>query len=155
MWVNVWLLVRLSRIFYQLHNPKTVLMLLHSDKPQRYSKHKNMSLVCLHINVSLKPSGFWYAAECVKRWVLEAWAGCSHKKIVAASAVTAFWNLSSLKTRLFTGNFPENVLFRLKLSNCDYFPKNINNLDLWNSELWGVFKIIAPLFLANRDTVFG
>ncbi|KAI3936964.1 hypothetical protein MKX01_015179 [Papaver californicum] len=34
--------------------------------------------------------------------VLEAWAACSHKKIVAASLVTVFWNLTSVKTRIFT-----------------------------------------------------
>ncbi|OAY34012.1 reticulon-like protein B17 [Manihot esculenta] len=33
--------------------------------------------------------------------VMEAWEACSHKKIVAASAVTAFWNMSSVKTRIF------------------------------------------------------
>ncbi|KAF2283275.1 hypothetical protein GH714_043627 [Hevea brasiliensis] len=33
--------------------------------------------------------------------VMEAWEACSHKKIVAASAVTAFWNMSSIKTRIF------------------------------------------------------
>ncbi|KAE8075974.1 hypothetical protein FH972_014652 [Carpinus fangiana] len=38
----------------------------------------------------------------LKWWVLETWGACSHKKIVAASAVTAFWNLSTLKTRIFT-----------------------------------------------------
>ncbi|GAV74055.1 Reticulon domain-containing protein [Cephalotus follicularis] len=37
-----------------------------------------------------------------RRWVLEAWGACSHKKIVATSAVTAYWNLSSVKTRIFT-----------------------------------------------------
>ncbi|XP_062020155.1 reticulon-like protein B17 [Rosa rugosa] len=41
-------------------------------------------------------------AECLKWWVLEAWGACSHKKIVAASAATAFWNLSTVKTRIFT-----------------------------------------------------
>ncbi|KAL6145090.1 PREDICTED: reticulon-like protein B17 [Fragaria vesca subsp. vesca] len=41
-------------------------------------------------------------AECLKWRVLEAWGACSHKKIVAASAATAFWNLSSVKTRIFT-----------------------------------------------------
>ncbi|KAM3697474.1 hypothetical protein ACB094_06G117300 [Castanea mollissima] len=40
--------------------------------------------------------------ECLKWWVFEAWGACSHKKIVAASAVTAFWNLSTIKTRIFT-----------------------------------------------------
>ncbi|XP_059659810.1 reticulon-like protein B17 [Cornus florida] len=38
--------------------------------------------------------------ECFKWWVLEAWGACSHKKFVAASAVTAFWNLTSIKTRI-------------------------------------------------------
>ncbi|XP_015574015.1 reticulon-like protein B17 isoform X2 [Ricinus communis] len=33
--------------------------------------------------------------------VLDAWEACSHKKIVAASAITAFWNMSSVKTRIF------------------------------------------------------
>ncbi|GMY10197.1 reticulon-like protein B17 [Fagus crenata] len=50
-------------------------------------------------------------AECIKWWVLEAWGACSHKKIVAASAVTAFWNLSSVKTRIFTA-FISLVLLR-------------------------------------------
>ncbi|KAK1569152.1 hypothetical protein Q3G72_033257 [Acer saccharum] len=40
--------------------------------------------------------------ENMKNWVLEAWGGCSHKKFVAASAVMAFWNLSTVKTRIFT-----------------------------------------------------
>ncbi|CAN1230194.1 Reticulon-like protein B17 [Linum perenne] len=34
--------------------------------------------------------------------MLETWGCCSHKKIVTASAVTAFWNLSSVRTRIFT-----------------------------------------------------
>ncbi|KAJ4976273.1 hypothetical protein NE237_001379 [Protea cynaroides] len=34
--------------------------------------------------------------------VWEAWGACSHKKIVAASAAAVFWNLSCLKTRIFT-----------------------------------------------------
>ncbi|XP_011029064.1 PREDICTED: reticulon-like protein B17 isoform X4 [Populus euphratica] len=41
-------------------------------------------------------------AEHLKCRMMEAWRACSHKKMVAASAVTAFWNLSSLKTRIFT-----------------------------------------------------
>lgn len=41
-------------------------------------------------------------AEQMKNRMFEAWGACSHKKIVAASAVTAFWNLSSVKTRIFT-----------------------------------------------------
>lgn len=44
------------------------------------------------------------AVEYAKSWVLEAWGTCSHKKIVAASAVTAFWNMTSIRTRIFAGN---------------------------------------------------
>ncbi|KAJ6958996.1 hypothetical protein D5086_029997 [Populus alba] len=40
--------------------------------------------------------------EHLKCRMMEAWRSCSHKKMVAASAVTAFWNLSSVKTRIFT-----------------------------------------------------
>ncbi|XP_074276093.1 reticulon-like protein B18 [Silene latifolia] len=36
-----------------------------------------------------------------KSKMVEAWRACYHKKIVAASAATVFWNLSSLKTRVF------------------------------------------------------
>ncbi|CAA3028848.1 Hypothetical predicted protein [Olea europaea subsp. europaea] len=39
--------------------------------------------------------------ERLKLWVSETWGACSHKKIVAASAVTAFWNLTSIRTRIF------------------------------------------------------
>ncbi|GJS13294.1 hypothetical protein Tco_0407766, partial [Tanacetum coccineum] len=37
--------------------------------------------------------------EGLKVRILEAWGGCSHKKLVAASAITAFWNLTPIKTR--------------------------------------------------------
>ncbi|KAL0443967.1 UNVERIFIED_CONTAM: Reticulon-like protein B17 [Sesamum latifolium] len=40
-------------------------------------------------------------AEHLKSWALNAWEGCTHKKVVAASAVTAFWNLTSIRTRIF------------------------------------------------------
>lgn len=43
------------------------------------------------------------AADYMKQWTIEAWGACSHKKVFAASAATAFWNLSSVKTRIFTG----------------------------------------------------
>ncbi|KAI3457197.1 hypothetical protein Pfo_013860 [Paulownia fortunei] len=39
--------------------------------------------------------------EYVKTSALGAWGSCTHKKIVAASAVTAFWNLTSIRTRIF------------------------------------------------------
>ncbi|KAE9457672.1 hypothetical protein C3L33_10417, partial [Rhododendron williamsianum] len=49
-----------------------------------------------------KEDGVLYkAVECLKRRVLEAWRACSHKKIVAASIATAFWNLTSIRTRIF------------------------------------------------------
>ncbi|KAG5553587.1 hypothetical protein RHGRI_011468 [Rhododendron griersonianum] len=49
-----------------------------------------------------KEEGVLYkAVECLKRRVLEAWRACSHKKIVAASIATAFWNLTSIRTRIF------------------------------------------------------
>ncbi|XP_071907118.1 reticulon-like protein B17 isoform X2 [Coffea arabica] len=37
----------------------------------------------------------------LQSWMLERWRACSHKKIVAASAVTAFWNLTSIRIRIF------------------------------------------------------
>lgn len=58
--------------------------------------------VCLDM-YKLKQLNSGYAVEYLKWRVLETWGNCSHKKIVAASAVTAFWNLSSVKTRIFTG----------------------------------------------------
>nr|GEW29326.1 reticulon-like protein B17 [Tanacetum cinerariifolium] len=49
--------------------------------------------------------------EGLKVRILEAWGGCSHKKIVAGSAITAFWNLTSIKTRIFAA-FICLVIFR-------------------------------------------
>ncbi|XP_073029106.1 reticulon-like protein B17 [Primulina eburnea] len=39
--------------------------------------------------------------EYMKSWGLETWGACTHKKIVAASFVTAFWNLTAIRTRIF------------------------------------------------------
>ncbi|XP_073315756.1 reticulon-like protein B18 [Primulina huaijiensis] len=41
--------------------------------------------------------------EYMKSWGLETWGACTHKKIVAASFVTAFWNLTAIRTRIFAG----------------------------------------------------
>ncbi|KAJ1384641.1 Reticulon [Sesbania bispinosa] len=41
-------------------------------------------------------------AECLKLRLLDTWNACTHKKIVVASALITFWNLSTLKTRIFT-----------------------------------------------------
>ncbi|XP_052178829.1 reticulon-like protein B17 isoform X1 [Diospyros lotus] len=53
---------------------------------------KLYSCYCVQINSRV---------EGLIRRLLEAWRACSHKKIVAASAVTAFWNLSCIRTRIF------------------------------------------------------
>ncbi|CAA0816212.1 Reticulon-like protein B17 [Striga hermonthica] len=39
--------------------------------------------------------------EYLKTSAMEAWGSCTHKRVVAASAVTAFWNLTSIRTRIF------------------------------------------------------
>ncbi|XP_031502315.1 reticulon-like protein B17 [Nymphaea colorata] len=36
-----------------------------------------------------------------RSWMLEAWTGCGHKRILATSATTIFWNVSSTRTRFF------------------------------------------------------
>ncbi|KAG8386851.1 hypothetical protein BUALT_Bualt03G0192000 [Buddleja alternifolia] len=38
--------------------------------------------------------------ENMKYRAMDAWGACTHKRIVAASAVTAFWNLTSIRTRI-------------------------------------------------------
>ncbi|KAE8646920.1 reticulon-like protein B17 isoform X1 [Cucumis sativus] len=50
---------------------------------------------CYQIQINSK-------VDAVKQWMFEAWEACSHKKVVIGSAATAFWNFSSLKTRIFT-----------------------------------------------------
>ncbi|CAL0323631.1 unnamed protein product [Lupinus luteus] len=49
--------------------------------------------------------------ECMKSWLLDTWCACTHKKKMIAAALVAFWNLSSVKTRIFT-SFILLVLFR-------------------------------------------
>ncbi|XP_043688265.1 reticulon-like protein B18 isoform X1 [Telopea speciosissima] len=49
--------------------------------------------------------------EYLRYCVWDAWGACSHKKIVAASAATVFWNLSSVKTRVLAA-FISVVTFR-------------------------------------------
>ncbi|XP_027343319.1 reticulon-like protein B17 [Abrus precatorius] len=50
-------------------------------------------------------------AECLKLCLLDTWCACTHKKKVIASVLMTFWNLSSIKTRIFTA-FILLVLFR-------------------------------------------
>ncbi|CAN6901057.1 hypothetical protein Bca4012_096373 [Brassica carinata] len=54
--------------------------------------------------------------ERVKTRIGEAWQVCSHKKILAGSAVTAFWNLTSIRTRIFAV-FIILVIFRYRKQN--------------------------------------
>ncbi|CAB79645.1 hypothetical protein [Arabidopsis thaliana] len=54
--------------------------------------------------------------ECAQRRFVEAWGVCTHKKFVAGSAVTAFWNLTSLKTR-FIAVFIIVVVIRYRRQN--------------------------------------
>ncbi|XP_015936290.1 reticulon-like protein B17 [Arachis duranensis] len=44
-------------------------------------------------------------------WLLDIWCTCTHKKKLVVSALMAFWNLSSIKTRIYTA-FMLLVLFR-------------------------------------------
>ncbi|CAH9099223.1 unnamed protein product, partial [Cuscuta epithymum] len=39
--------------------------------------------------------------ECIRCWVMESWCACSHKKIIALSVFSAFWNLTTARTRIF------------------------------------------------------
>ncbi|OIW08353.1 hypothetical protein TanjilG_03029 [Lupinus angustifolius] len=41
-------------------------------------------------------------AERFKLRLLDTWSACTHKKIVVASALVTFWNLSTIRTRFFT-----------------------------------------------------
>ncbi|KAH0744844.1 hypothetical protein KY290_032837 [Solanum tuberosum] len=50
-------------------------------------------------------------AKYLKYRLLETWGGCSHKKMIAASVLTAFWNLTTVRTRIFTA-FICLVIFR-------------------------------------------
>ncbi|GAU27126.1 hypothetical protein TSUD_104350 [Trifolium subterraneum] len=49
--------------------------------------------------------------EGLKLLLLDTWCACTHKKKVMASILLTFWNLSSIKTRIFTA-FMLLVLFR-------------------------------------------
>lgn len=50
-------------------------------------------------------------ANYMKYRLLETWGACSHKKMIAASILTAFWNLTTVRTRIFTA-FICLVIFR-------------------------------------------
>ncbi|KAF3658014.1 DNA-binding family protein [Capsicum annuum] len=50
-------------------------------------------------------------ANYMKNRLLVTWGACSHKKLIAASILTAFWNLTTVRTRIFTA-FICLVIFR-------------------------------------------
>ncbi|KFK40434.1 hypothetical protein AALP_AA3G372800 [Arabis alpina] len=62
--------------------------------------------------------------ERVKTRIGEAWEMCSHKKILAGSAVTAFWNLTSIRTRIFAV-FIILVIFRYRRQNLQLNPEEV------------------------------
>ncbi|VVA99917.1 unnamed protein product [Arabis nemorensis] len=62
--------------------------------------------------------------ERVNTRIGEAWGMCSHKKILAGSAVTAFWNLTSIRTRIFAV-FIILVIFRYRRQNLQLNPEEV------------------------------
>ncbi|XP_010438456.1 PREDICTED: reticulon-like protein B18 [Camelina sativa] len=54
--------------------------------------------------------------ESAQKRIVEAWGICTHKKFLTGSAVTAFWNLTSLKTR-FIAVFIIVVVIRYRRQN--------------------------------------
>lgn len=120
------------RIFYQLYCPKTILLIFCSNRQQRYNQIGLKVQMFFKLTIGLAFDGIvWDSlAEQFKSRVLEAWRACYHKKIVAGSAATAFWNMSSLKTRIFAGE--SSILCYHKIlggSKClSLF--NVNNLHL-------------------------
>ncbi|KAL1203180.1 Reticulon-like protein B18 [Cardamine amara subsp. amara] len=54
--------------------------------------------------------------ENAQKRIVEAWGVCTHKKFVAGSVVTAFWNLTTLKTR-FIAVFIIVVVIRYRRQN--------------------------------------
>ncbi|KAI4322708.1 hypothetical protein L6164_022377 [Bauhinia variegata] len=59
---------------------------------------------CYHAQIN-------HRAQCMQSWLLDTWRACSHKKLAVLSAFIAFWNLSTIKTRIFTA-FISLVIFR-------------------------------------------
>ncbi|CAH8262882.1 unnamed protein product [Arabidopsis lyrata] len=66
--------------------------------------------------------------ERVKTRIGEAWGVCSHKKILAGSVVTAFWNLTSIRTRIFAV-FIILVIFRYRRQNLQLNPEEVEPLE--------------------------
>ncbi|KAL0873082.1 hypothetical protein Bca101_022787 [Brassica carinata] len=79
---------------------------LFSGEPAMTLKHEVKGKGCLLFGV----------VENAQKRIVEAWGICTHKKFVAGSMITAFWNLTSLKIRFFTvtvvSQFPKLILSR-------------------------------------------
>ncbi|CAN8271012.1 unnamed protein product [Cochlearia groenlandica] len=76
---------------------------------------------CYTHQISLK-------VERVKERISEAWGVCSHKKILAGSAVTAFWNLTSIRTRIFAV-FIILVIVRYRRQNLQLKPEEVEPVE--------------------------
>ncbi|KAL1219371.1 Reticulon-like protein B17 [Cardamine amara subsp. amara] len=72
-------------------------------------------------------------AERVKMRIGEAWGACSHKKVLAGSAVTAFWNLTSLRTRIFAV-FIILVVIRYRRQNLQLNPEEVEPVEIEKQE---------------------
>ncbi|KAG4924826.1 hypothetical protein JHK87_050366 [Glycine soja] len=94
--------------------------------------------------------GFYgdHVAEGFKSWLLDTWSACTHKKKVMASALMAFWNLSSIKTRMFTGlilgqkgilNFKEIYFLAGYRQKVIYSVKLVYIIELVVSSLFDIF----------------
>uniref|UniRef100_A0A1J3HL45 Reticulon-like protein n=1 Tax=Noccaea caerulescens TaxID=107243 RepID=A0A1J3HL45_NOCCA len=71
--------------------------------------------------------------ERMKTIIGQAWGMCSHKKILAGSAVTAFWNLTSIRTRLFAV-FIILVIFRYRRQNLQLNPDQVEPIESQKQE---------------------
>lgn len=103
--------VPMSRIFCQFQFPKALFLLLRSDKPARYNSSLLLTFVGCSTFAFYTKIKFNIEAECLKLRLLDIWSVCTHKKIVVALVLITFWNLSTIKTRIFTGNSLVSHLF--------------------------------------------
>ena len=71
----------------------------------RLTKKVNSLLLNFELLIawSFKRMFAFCVVENAQKRIVEAWGICTHKKFVAGSMITAFWNLTSLKIRFFTG----------------------------------------------------
>lgn len=88
--------------------------------------------------------------------MLEAWWACSHKKIVAASIATAFWNLTSIRTRIFAGKADLVHYFNCKICACLQFLLEMFSIVFFSDELLQfkkmllLLRVLSDSFLMTR-----